>query len=233
MRCFARDMVYNARVITGFTRTAPNQVEVTVHADAIHVGHLDAGHLDAGHLDAGHLDAGHLDAGHLDAGHLDAGHLGAVRPLCAAIAAGDIPCQAVPEIEKDLWAKMLFNCPLNGLGAIVGVPYGALGESERSRQIMERIVDEIFYVMAAAGYATHWDSPQAYLATFYRDLIPSTARHFSSTLQDLRAGKRTEIDALNGAIVELGQTHGVSVPANEVVYNVVKFLEGQPRLPCT
>jgi 2-dehydropantoate 2-reductase len=201
-RFFAQAMIYNARVITGFTRPAPNRVEVTVHADAIHVGSLYASPLDAGPLDA-------------------------IRPLCAAITAGDIPCLAVPDIEKDLWAKMLFNCPLNALGAIVGVPYGALGENERSRRVMDRIVAEIYSVMAAAGYTTHWDSPELYLATFYHDLIPSTARHFSSTLQDLRAGKRTEIDALNGAIVELGSTHGVSVPANEVVYNVVKFLESR------
>ena len=196
-RLFAKETVYNARVITGFIRSEKNHVDVTVHADAIHIGSLYSRSVEK------------------------------IASLCETVAAGGIPCEALSDIEKDLWAKMLFNCPLNPLGAIFGVPYGALGESERSKQIMEMIIREIFLVMKAAGYSTYWDSPEAYLVKFYSDLIPLTAKHYSSTLQDLRAGKRTEIDALNGAIVELGKTHHVSVPANEIVYGMVKFLEGQ------
>ena len=95
---------------------------------------------------------------------------------------------------------------------------------------MEMIVGEILCVMEAAGYTTHWRSPAEYLKVFYRDLIPLTAKHYSSTLQDLRAGKRTEIDTLNGAVVSLGKAHRVSVPANEVLYNMIRFLEDQPHL---
>ncbi|MBL7201945.1 MAG: 2-dehydropantoate 2-reductase [Anaerolineae bacterium] len=198
-----KEVIYNARVITGFIRRAKNQVEVTVHADAIHVGSLYSGDR------------------------------ARIAPLCQAISAGGIPCEAVAEIGKDLWAKMLFNCPLNALGAIFQVPYGALGESERTRRVMELIIEEIFEVMRAAGYATYWRSPAEYLLKFYGELIPLTALHLSSTLQDLRAGKRTEIDALNGAVVELGRAHGVSVPANEVVYHMIKYMEsgGKPGLP--
>jgi 2-dehydropantoate 2-reductase len=197
---FPENAVYNARVITGFTRPEENCVEVTVHADAIHVGSLYTTST------------------------------AEVTPLCEAIAAGDIPCEAVPDIEKDLWAKMLFNCPLNAVGAVFGVSYGALGEHEQTRHIMEMIVRETFQVMDAAGYATYWRSPEEYLHKFYRDLIPLTARHYSSTLQDLQAGKRTEIDALNGAIIKLGQAHRVSVPTNEVLYSMIKYLESQPHL---
>jgi 2-dehydropantoate 2-reductase len=194
-RFFSRDMVYNARVITGFTRPAPNHVEVTVHADAIHVGSLYREDLSS------------------------------IAGLCAAIAAGGIPCQAVPEIGKDLWAKMLFNCPLNAVGALLGLLYGALAESEHARRVMELIIGEVFAVMDAAGYASHWHTPADYLPVFYGSLVPRTARHYSSTLQDLRAGKRTEIDALNGAVVGLGKDHGVTVPANETVYQLIKQLE--------
>ena len=90
---------------------------------------------------------------------------------------------------------------------------------------MNLIIDEIFMVMEAAGYRTHWDSARTYQTAFYGTLIPSTAEHFSSTLQDLQAGKRTEIDALNGAVVALGKAYGVAVPANELVCQLIKFLE--------
>jgi 2-dehydropantoate 2-reductase len=194
-RLFPRETIYNARVITGFERPKPNQVDITVHADAIHIGNLYS-----------------TDTAK-------------VIPLCEAIAQGDIPCTAVPEIEKDLWAKMLFNCPLNALGAIFGVAYGTLGEREETRKIMEMIIREVFLVMQAGDYATYWHAPEEYITLFYKELIPRTAQHHASTLQDLRAGKRTEIDALNGAIVALGKKHGVAVPANEIIYHMIKFME--------
>jgi 2-dehydropantoate 2-reductase len=199
-RLFPGKVVYNARVITGFARPEKNHVDVTVHADAIHIGSLYSTNTEE------------------------------VTPLCEAVTAGDIPCEAIPDIEKDLWAKMLFNCPLNAVGAVFGVSYGVLGEYEQTRHIMEMVVREIFQVMDAAGYSTYWRSPEEYLDKFYRDLIPLTARHYSSTLQDLRAGKRTEIDALNGAIIKLGQAHRIGVPANGILYSMIKYLESQPNL---
>ena len=197
-RLFSRETIYNARVITGFVRPKLNQVDITVHADAIHIGNLYS-----------------TDTAQ-------------IIPLCEAIAQGDIPCKAVSAIEKDLWAKMLFNCPLNALGAVFGVAYGTLGENEGTKKIMEMIISEVFLVMKAGKYSTYWHAPEEYIKLFYKELIPRTAEHYASTLQDLQAGKRTEIDALNGAIVALGEKYGVSVPANEIVYQMIKFMETQP-----
>jgi 2-dehydropantoate 2-reductase len=190
-----RDRIYNARVITGFIRPQKHCVEITVHAEAIHIGSLFSDDT------------------------------APIQPLCQAIAAGDLPCEAVVDIARDLWAKMLYNCALNPLSAICGVPYGKLDESDHSKHVMNAVVREIFQVMRAAQYRTYWDSPEAYLDVFYGRLIPATARHESSMLQDLRAGKRTEIDAFNGAIVQLGQQHQVGVSVNAMLYQIIKFME--------
>jgi 2-dehydropantoate 2-reductase len=195
-RYFDKKIVCNARVITGFIRPESNHVDITVHADAIHIGRLSA-----------------TDSNK-------------ISPLCEGIALGGIPCEPVEDIAGDLWAKMLFNCPLNSVGAVCGVPYGALGKSRWSRKTMERIIREIFLILKAGGYSSSWESPEAYIDFFYGTLIPRTAEHFSSTLQDLRAGKPTEIDSLNGAVVRLAESYGVDVPANETVYNLIKFIEG-------
>jgi len=192
---FDKHKIYNARVITGFHRIQPNHVDVTVHADAIHIGSLFG-----------------CDVQH-------------VADLCRLITHGDIPCQTTDRIEKDLWAKMLYNCALNPLGAILDVPYGVLAEHEPTRAIMQGIVEEAFNVMTAAGYQTHWACPRDFLAVFYAKLVPDTASHKSSTLQDIAAGKKTEIDALNGAVIRLAEQHNLSVPLNVVVYNLIKFLE--------
>lgn len=196
---FPEERVYSARVITGFYRPEKNHTEVTVHAAAVHIGSLFRDSLSA------------------------------LEPLARAVSEGDIPCRVSHTIQEDLWAKMLYNCALNPLGAILNVTYGTLGEWSHTRAIMDRIVDEIYAVMDASGYGTHWDTPAAYLAVFYGTLIPPTASHCSSMLQDIQAGKRTEIDALNGAVVALGRAHGVPVAGNAVLYDVVKSLEEKGR----
>lgn len=192
---FERNRIYNARVITGFRRHRPNEVEITVHADSIHIGSFFG-----------------ADAS-------------AVETLCLAISAGGIPCERTDVIEKDLWAKMLYNCALNPLGAILNVPYGVLAEHAVTRELMDAIVEEVFAVMAASGYTTHWQNAQDFLSVFYERLVPDTAEHKSSMLQDLTAGRRTEIDALNGAVIKLAQDHALAVPYNRAAHSLIKFLE--------
>ncbi len=192
---FEPQRVYNARVITGFRRHKPNEVEITVHADAIHIGSLFSADLSC------------------------------VEPLCRLIREGGIPCEKTDGIGKDLWAKMLYNCALNPLGAILKVPYGVLADRATTRELMNRIIEEVFHVMTAAGYRTHWISAEEFIKLFYERLVPDTASHRSSTLQDITAGRRTEIDALNGAVLSLADEHGVAAPYNRAVYDLVKFVE--------
>ncbi len=194
---FDKEKIYNARVITGFRRPKANEVTITVHADSIHIGSLFNEDLEC------------------------------IEELCESIAKGGIPCEATSNIEKDLWAKMLYNCALNPLGAILDVPYGELAKHEFSRIIMNGIVEEVFVVIKAAGYQTHWQSPGDFLKIFYNKLVPDTAKHKSSTLQDILAKKNTEIDALNGAVIKLAGKHEVKVPYNLAVYNIVKFIEAK------
>ena len=63
------------------------------------------------------------------------------------------------------------------------------------RSLINSLVEEIFEVMHTAGYSTHAPTAADYLTTFYQKLVPATASHRSSMLQDLTAGRRTEIDS--------------------------------------
>jgi 2-dehydropantoate 2-reductase len=194
---FPKERVYSARVITGFTRRKPNEVEITVHADAIHIGSLFGCGLEC------------------------------VEPIAGAIAKGGIPAVTVGDIEKDLWAKMLYNCTLNPLGAILDVPYGVLAEDTYSRELMNRIAGEVFAVMGAAGFKTHWVTSDDFMKVFYDKLVPDTAKHKSSTLQDIATGRKTEIEALTGSVLILADKHGVDVPYNRAVYAIIKFVEAR------
>jgi 2-dehydropantoate 2-reductase len=196
---FPEDRIKSGRVITGFRRTLKHQVDITVHADAIHLGSL-------------------FDD-----------HVSDLELLSTAIDAGGIPCQMTATISKDLWAKMLYNCMLNGLSTVFDVPYGLLGESAHTRELMESIAHEVYAVMTAAGYATHWERAEDYIEIFYKLQLPPTYHHEPSMLQDVRAGKRTEIDALNGAVVSLGQQHGIATPTNTTITRMIQFMENRPQ----
>jgi 2-dehydropantoate 2-reductase len=187
--------VFNARIITGFRRSAPNAVEVTVHAEPIHLGSLLG-----------------IDPAVLE-------------PLRNALASTGMPCELSASIERDLWAKMLYNCALNPLGALLGVPYGELAKRASSREIVEAVIREIFGLLAPAGYTTHWNAPEEYLRTFYEDLLPPTAAHESSMLQDIRAGRRSEVDSLCGAVSRLGAQHEIATPVNASLTELIHALE--------
>lgn len=195
LKYFGTDKVFNARVITGFTRPERHTSEVTVHASPVLIGNLHNQPSDA------------------------------VAVLAEAINEGGIPCSVTNEIEKALWAKMLYNCTLNPLGAILGVNYGRLTESESCVDIMNTIIDEIFSVIKAGGYQTYWNDSKEYKEVFYKQLIPPTYNHRSSTLQDIERKSKTEIDTLTGSIVSLGAKLSVEVPYNKMIFNLIKTME--------
>jgi 2-dehydropantoate 2-reductase len=194
-KSFPEARIWNARVITGFARPVPHRVDVTAHAEPVAIGSV----------------FGRDPA--------------PIEPLCEALRRGGLPTEATTGIAEVLWAKLLYNGCLNALGAILGVPYGSLADSADSRGIIAELASEIFAVMHAAGHATRWSDAESYLSCLYGELLPPTQAHESSTLQDLRAGKRTEIDAINGAIVDLGARLGIETPVNRTLCALIRSLE--------
>ena len=79
--------------------------------------------------------------------------------------------------------------------------------------------------MGAAGLETHWKAPRDFLKVFYEKLVPATAQHRSSTLQSLKAHKKTELDFLNGAVIKLASDLSVPVPVNSTIFEIVKYME--------
>jgi len=82
--------------------------------------------------------------------------LAPVAALCDAIARGGVPCEVSDDIECDLWAKMLYNCSLNPMGALIGVAYGELGRHSETRSILEAVIAEIFALLRATGRRARW-----------------------------------------------------------------------------
>lgn len=195
LRYFRREQVCFAYICIGFKRVKPHVSEVTVYT------------------------------GPAGLGSLSGDDSAVLQPLAGLIAAGGIPCQVQPDIGKLLWAKMLYNCTLNPLGAVLGVNYGKLAGNAHSVEIMNRIIREVFAVMKAAGYETYWPDAETYQKEFYATILPPTYEHRSSTLQDVERKLKTEIDSLNGLVVRLGEQHGIDVSYNRMLCSLIGAIE--------
>ncbi len=195
---FGEARALGARIITGFEIVHPGRNRITVSADATHIGGCREGSVPD-----------------------------AAERLASAINQSGLPCIATPYVKRDLFAKLLYNCALNPLGAILGVYYGALADDPDSREIMNRIIAEAFSVIAAMDGTTHWQDAAAYQQFFYDQQVPTTYSHRPSMLQDIEHGKRTEVDALTGYVAAQGKRHGVATPTCDLVSGLVRFKERQ------
>ncbi len=195
LKHFTKKQVFSARVITGFTRPERHISEVTVYTEPILLGSLQGENPDS------------------------------LQEIADLITASGIKCEITTEVDKYLWAKMLYNCTLNPLGAILDVTYGKLTENQYTLDIMNSIIDEIFEVIKASPYETLWDTADEYRDIFYSKLVPDTYNHYSSTHQDIQRKIPTEIDSLNGKVIQLGKLNIVNVKTNEFIYNLIKAIE--------
>lgn len=195
LKYFSKEQVFCARVITGFERKSRNISEVTVHTAPILLGSLQKADVSS------------------------------IKPIATLINNSGIPSDITDNLEEYLWAKMLYNCTLNPLGAILGVNYGKLTENEYSINIMNKLIEEIFNVITIAGYKISWNNADEYKKLFYEKLVPDTYNHQSSTLQDISKKKKTEIDSLNGYIIFLAEEYDVDVSVNKTIYNLIKSIE--------
>ena len=157
-------------------------------------------------------------------GELKGGESERARELASAFTRAGIPTRASDDIVRDKWLKAFYNIALNPLSAILRVPYGTLGELEETRELMRKMLKEAFEVAQAKGIRVGF-TWEEYYKHLLENLLPPTARHISSMLQDIERGKRTEIDYLNGAIARLGRELGVATPVNDAVTAIVKALE--------
>ncbi len=129
--------------------------------------------------------------------------------------------QTSENIEGVVWTKTLVNCGINPVGALTGLTNGEVYRNKALRGLIVRLVKEAVQVVDALGIELTTDDPVRYaLGT-----AKATGDNINSMLQDLQAGKRTEIDAITGEVIRLAKQLGIETPSSEAVYALVKALE--------
>ena len=191
-----RERTLGGRFITGVELTAPGELNVTVHFDAIRLRDYWR-----------EFPLSHLQS------------------FAMTLYEAGVPCEATEELEQFIWAKIMYNAALNPLGALLGSTYGALADNLDTRVIMDEVLNEAFAVTAAHGIPQFWPSADEYREAFYDKMVPATAAHYPSMLRDVEKGRRTEIDALNGAICQLGAEKQIETPVNQTITRLLRAKE--------
>ncbi len=129
------------------------------------------------------------------------------------------------DLESTIWNKLIINVGINALTAITRLKNGELLEFEGTREIMREAVAEAVAVAEARGIKIAHEKPLGQV----EEVCRLTATNISSMLQDVLASRRTEIDAINGAIVKLGAEAGVPTPINTTLTALIHAIEAASR----
>lgn len=143
--------------------------------------------------------------------------------LLALLGDAGVPAETGNNVAGVLWAKLVLNCAYNALSALTNLPYGPLVAREGIARVMDDLVAECLAVAAADGVRIPGEVPAS-----VRRIAQTMPAQFSSTAQDLRRGRRSEIDHLNGYVVRRGEATGTPTPVNRCLHALVKALEAPP-----
>ena len=124
------------------------------------------------------------------------------------------------DISSSIWQKLLINIAINPICAISGVRNGALLESDLWEQSQE-LLEESLSVARASGI----DISDSEMQDLLIEVVDSTSENRCSMLQDLMAGRKTEIDSLCGYIIMMGEGLGIPTPLNSMLMALVKGVE--------
>ena len=138
-----------------------------------------------------------------------------------------VPCKVSDNLEGELWTKLVINAALNPVSALGQATYGRIAESADGRQLLDALIAEVLAVARAAKLTLPGMETQAAAVAVVTRITEQMPGQFSSTGQDLRRGKRTEIDSLNGHVARRGAELGVPTPVNQALYTLVKLAENR------
>lgn len=168
----------------------------------------------------------HFNPGaYVEIGELGGGLSKRVETLRAAFEQSRAQAKASADIRTELWKKLLTVSSWAGLGALSRSPMGVLRGQPETHALIDRAIDEGIAVGARRGYPIGADTKRE-LWKFY-EAMPADAT--ASMQRDIMAGKPSELDAWNGAIVRFGVETGVDTPVQAFTYHALLPMERRAR----
>lgn len=134
----------------------------------------------------------------------------------------DIPA----DMERAVWWKFMVNVGINQVSAVLNAPYGVFTDVPEARALMRDTMAEVVALSRKAGVGLEYTDMDA-----LDGIVKGLARDGkTSMLQDMQAGRKTEVELFSGAVIELGKKLGVPTPMNEVLNRMIIAREKAARL---
>lgn len=125
------------------------------------------------------------------------------------------------DMIRMMWWKFMVNVGMNQTSAVMRAPYGVFQTSPEAQGLMEALMKEVIALTDVMNVnLTNRDIEEWY--SFLNVLSPQGK---TSMLQDIEAGRKTEVEIFGGKVVELGKTHGVPTPVNQTLLHIIRVLE--------
>ncbi len=148
-----------------------------------------------------------------------------VRELQAFFERAGVGYDTPVDMIRTLWWKFMINVGVNQASAVMRAPYGICQTNPHVQAVMEAAMREVIACATAAGV----NLVEQDIAHWYTVLNTLHPEGRTSMLQDIEAGRETEVEVFAGKVVALGRTYGVPTPVNETLYHEIKALEQVPR----
>jgi 2-dehydropantoate 2-reductase len=167
----------------------------------------------------------HSNTGETTIGETDGRRSERVAAIAELFAKAGLPIVVSDNVLGHIWMKFVLNAAINPVSAITGLRPGEIVRIEPARRLLERVLDEILAVVGAKGVRLPADDPRG-------EVLDHAFERYNrpSMLQHVEAGRRTEIDALNGALLREARGVGVACPFNEAIVMTVKAIEARCAL---
>ncbi len=143
-----------------------------------------------------------------------------LEALAALLRRGGVEAVVVEDVEPWRWMKLAVNAAINPVTALTGAPNRIVVEDRDARSLAEALAREVGRVAEALGVRLPGDPVAEALR-----VAELTGDNRSSMLQDLEAGRPTEVDYINGAVAAWARRLGLEAPVNETVWRLIRVLE--------
>ena len=120
-------------------------------------------------------------------------------------------------VMNAIWHKLSANVAINGVSALLGTPNGFIAKNEYANELAKRLIKEAIEVANASGCTLDYEEELEHAYEVSR----ATDETISSMVQAVTHQRETEIRIINGAVVKLGQEHGIPTPCNEMILYLV------------
>ena len=157
-------------------------------------------------------------------GELDGSRSERITAVAKMLNEAEIETEVVDDPMSYVHGKFVLNCGVNAIAAVTGLRSGEVYRTPELRELQGHIIDEVLQVVKAKGWTLSEADPRG-------KILHHSKRRFNkpSMMQHVEQGRRTEIDALNGALVREARALGIATPYNEAVVAIVKGVEKSRR----